>query len=99
MISCTSAGLRYSHPAGGKVTVPPPLSGTVQDVVSSVVLQLSSVHGLLSSQFSAGPPTHTPPAHVSFVVQTLPSSHEVPSGAAGFEQVPSAGSHVPALWH
>jgi hypothetical protein len=34
--------------------------------------QLSSVHGLLSLQFAAGPPTQVPaPLHLSFVVQAL----------------------------
>lgn len=34
--------------------------------------QLSSVHGLLSLQFGAAPPTHVPaPLHLSFVVQAL----------------------------
>jgi hypothetical protein len=36
----------------------------------------SSVHGLLSLQFGAEPPTHTPAAHVSDVVQALPSSQD-----------------------
>jgi hypothetical protein len=31
-------------------------------------------------------------------VHALPSSQTVPSGASGFEQVPFAGSHVPATW-
>src|SRR5437773_2050807 len=35
----------------------------------------SSVHGFLSSQSGACPPTHSPLAHVSLVVQALPSSH------------------------
>jgi hypothetical protein len=38
-------------------------------------LQESSVHGLLSSQSSGGPPWHEPPPQVSFVVHTFPSSH------------------------
>jgi hypothetical protein len=29
-----------------------------------------------SLQLGAAPPTHTPPLHVSFVVQALPSLHE-----------------------
>ena len=37
-------------------------------------LQVSSVQAFPSSQLSAGPPTHPPPLHASFVVQTLPSS-------------------------
>jgi hypothetical protein len=44
-------------------------------------------------------PTQAPPWHASFVVQTLASSHVVPSGAAGFEQTPVAAAHVPATWH
>jgi hypothetical protein len=37
--------------------------------------QESSVHPLASSQSGAGPPTQAPFAHVSLVVQALPSSH------------------------
>ncbi len=37
-------------------------------------LQVSSVQAFPSSQLGAGPPTHPPPLHASFVVQTLPSS-------------------------
>jgi hypothetical protein len=37
-------------------------------------LQLSSVHGLLSSQLGAAPPTHAPSEQASPVVQALPSS-------------------------
>jgi hypothetical protein len=37
--------------------------------------QESSVHGLLSLQFGAGPPLQVPPPHVSFVVQAFPSLH------------------------
>jgi hypothetical protein len=32
-------------------------------------------------------------------VQALPSLHEVPSGAFGFEHIPVAGLHVPTTWH
>jgi hypothetical protein len=35
----------------------------------------SSVQGLLSLQFGAGPPLQVPPPHVSFVVQAFPSLH------------------------
>jgi hypothetical protein len=38
-------------------------------------LHVSVVHGLPSSQFSAGPPAQAPPEHASFVVQALPSLH------------------------
>jgi len=45
-----------------------------------VAVQESSVHGLPSSQFGGGPPTHLPPAHVSPVVQAFPSSHRAAFG-------------------
>ena len=41
----------------------------------------------------------TPVWHVSLCVQALPSLHAVPFGALGFEQMPVAGSQVPATWH
>src|SRR5205809_500697 len=50
---------------GGLFGWPRPLAG----------LQLSVVHTLRSSQLGAGPPTHVPPLHVSFVVQASPSLH------------------------
>lgn len=40
-----------------------------------------------------------PAWHVSDCVHALPSLHVVPSAFAGFEHVPVAVSHVPALWH
>src|SRR5215831_5902036 len=42
---------------------------------------------------------HAPPWQVSPVVQALLSLQVVPFGAAGFEQMPVAGAHVPATWH
>ena len=45
------------------------------------------------------PPLQMPVTHVSICVQALPSLHTAPSGLAGLEQVPVAGSHVPPLWH
>src|SRR5439155_1060546 len=50
-------------------------------------------------QTTAVVPVHTPVCQVSVCVQALPSLHVVPSGLAGFEQVPVAGLHVPASWH
>src|SRR5205814_8952114 len=44
-------------------------------------------------------PVHTPPSQVSVRVQASPSLHAVPSAFAGFEHIPLAGSHVPAMWH
>ena len=42
---------------------------------------------------------HVPAWHVSLCVQALPSLHDEPFAFAGFEHVPVAVSHVPALWH
>ena len=44
-------------------------------------------------------PVHVPPWHVSVCVQALPSLQLVPFAAAGLEQAPLVGSHVPAAWH
>jgi hypothetical protein len=53
-------------------------------------LHESSVQTLLSLQFGAAPPTHDPLAHVSLVVQALPSSHGAVFGA---KTHPLAGLH------
>src|SRR5439155_454128 len=50
-------------------------------------------------QTTALMPVHTPLSQVSVWVQALPSLQAVPSSFAGFEQVPLAGSQVPASWH
>jgi hypothetical protein len=44
-------------------------------------------------------PVHAPPWHVSVCVQASPSLQALPSGFAGFEQMPVAGLQVPATWH
>src|SRR5438552_7872148 len=44
-------------------------------------------------------PLHSPAWQVSVPVQALPSLQAVPSGVAGFEHAPVAGSQVPASWH
>src|SRR5262245_44811393 len=62
-------------------------------------LQESSVQASWSSQSACGPAWHAPAEHVSFVVQALPSLHEVPAAPFGFERVPLAGWQVPATWH
>jgi hypothetical protein len=41
----------------------------------------------------------TPAWQVSPLVQALLSSHDAPLAFGGFEQVPLAGSQVPASWH
>lgn len=52
--------------------------------------QLSVVHGLPSLQVTAGPPLQLPPAHVSVLVQALPSLQGM---AAAIATQPLAGSH------
>src|SRR2546426_12453491 len=44
-------------------------------------------------------PVHVPAWQVSVRVQALPSSQAAPSGFAGLEHVPVAGSQEPAAWH
>jgi hypothetical protein len=44
-------------------------------------------------------PPHAPPLQTSPAVQATPSLQPVPDGAAGFEQAPVDGLHVPATWH
>jgi hypothetical protein len=79
------ASLQFA--AGPALQVPPPqVSPVVQALPSLQALVLlvwtqplpgsheSFVHGLLSSQFGAGPPLQVPPPQVSPVVQALPSS-------------------------
>src|SRR5207249_4671089 len=56
-------------------------------------------HWSLAVQITGFAPMHVPAWHVSVCVQAFPSLQIVPSGFAGFEQVPVAGSHVPATWH
>jgi hypothetical protein len=52
-----------------------------------------------AAQLTVLPAVHTPDWHVSFRSHAFPSLQEVPLAAAGFEQAPVVGSHVPATWH
>jgi hypothetical protein len=60
--------------------------------------QLSTVQ-VMPSLHATVPPPQTPLVHLSALVQALLSLQGVASGLAGFEHVPVAASHVPALWH
>src|SRR2546425_114769 len=53
-------------------------------------------HWSLAVHVTGLAPVHTPERQVSVCVHALPSLHDVPLAAFGFEQVPVAGSHVPA---
>jgi hypothetical protein len=44
-------------------------------------------------------PVQAPARQVSVWVQPLPSLHEVPFAACGFEHEPVAGSQMPGTWH
>ena len=59
--------------------------------------QVSSVQGLPSLQPGGGPPAQTPPAHVSFVVQALPSSHAAVLAAWTQPRIVSHASSVHGL--
>src|SRR5207253_524736 len=56
-------------------------------------------HWSWAAQTTGFAPMQLPPWQVSACVQASPSLQAAPSGLAGFEQTPVAGSHVPALWH
>jgi hypothetical protein len=53
----------------------------------------------LAAQVTGFEPAQDPFWHESLCVQALPSLQVVPLEAAGFEQEPLVGSHVPATWH
>jgi len=59
----------------------------------------ASWHCPSAEQTTGFAPTQAPAWQVSLCVQALPSVQVVPSGLLGFEQVPFAGSQVPASWH
>src|SRR5439155_1557321 len=56
-------------------------------------------HWSAAAQTTGLVPVHTPARQVSVRVQAVPSSQAAPSGFAGLEHVPVAGSHEPAAWH
>jgi hypothetical protein len=65
-----------------------------------VVLHVPATwHASLAAHTTGLLPVQTAVVHVSVCVHGLPSLHAVPSGAPGFEHVPSAGLHDPATWH
>jgi hypothetical protein len=60
---------------------------------------MSVVHSFTSSQSIGLLPVQTPAWQVLVWVQTLWSSHDVPSGLAGLVQAPVDGLQTPAVWH
>jgi len=59
----------------------------------------ASWHTSIAVQTTGRDPTHVPLSQASVAVQAFASLQTVPSGAAGFEQTPVAGVHVPGMWH
>src|SRR5207244_3600259 len=59
----------------------------------------ASWHWSAGAQVTGFVPLHSPAWQVSVRVQALPSLQAAPSGFAGFEHAPVAGSQVPASWH
>ena len=55
--------------------------------------QVSAVHGSPSSQLTGSAPMHRPPAHVSVMVQALPSVHGSAAWVAVTTQPPVVGLH------
>src|SRR5205809_53173 len=56
-------------------------------------------HWSAGAQTTGFMPVHIPACQESVRVQALPSLQAAPSGFAGLEQVPVAGSQLPAAWH
>src|SRR5262249_30557003 len=62
-------------------------------------LQVPWLHWSAKAEQSRAVPPHTPALQASFTVQKMPSSQAKPSGWFGLEQMPLAGSQLPATWH
>src|SRR5207247_1828507 len=56
-------------------------------------------HWSAAAQTTRFVPVHVPAWQVSVRVPAVPSLQAAPSGFAGLEHVPVAGSQVPAAWH
>ena len=76
--------------------VPSGAAGFVQAPVAGLHVP-ATWHWSLAMQVVGVPVMHTPPLHAIDPVQAFPPQ-PVPSGAAGFEQVPLLGLHTPATW-
>lgn len=78
-----------------------PSGATPLEQVPVVGLQVPAIWQapVAGGQTMATPGTQAPAWQTSPLVQALLSEQVVPFGAAGFEQVPLAGSQTPATWH
>jgi hypothetical protein len=78
--------------------VPSGFAGLEQAPVAGLQVP-ASWHWSAAAQATGFVPVHTPAWQESVCVQALPSLQAAPSGFAGLEQAPVAGSQVPASWH
>ena len=79
---------------------PLPFAFSGFEQVPLVGLQVPATwHWSLAKQTTGFAPVQTPVWQVSLCVQALPSLQVLPFALSGFEQVPCAGSQVPATWH
>ena len=91
-----------TEPTGNDAVLPRTTSYCVASAAADhvyVALSEAAATPWVSSGVVIVVPAQTPPAQASPTVQPLPSLHSVPFAAAGLEQVPVAGAHVPATWH
>jgi hypothetical protein len=77
-----------------------PFAATGFEHVPLLGLHVPAVwHASLAVHVTGFDPVHVPFWQLSLWVHALPSLHDVPFAATGFEHVPLAGSQVPAVWH
>jgi hypothetical protein len=78
--------------------VPSAAAGTEQAPVTGSQVP-ATWHWSAAAQVTGVAPAHVPARQTSIWVHALPSLQAVPSGAAGVEQAPVVGLHVPETWH
>ncbi len=66
---------------------------------TEIVGRSGGVHWSLAVHVTGFEPVHVPLWQVSVCVHALPSLHDVPLAATGFEHTPVLGLQVPAEWH
>jgi len=97
LLSLQSADVAHGTHPGVSMCAHVPLP--VQTSVVQTFASAQSAAVVQGTQPGTAVPVQLPAWQLSPVVQASASSQLVPSAAAGFEQRPLAGSHVPATWH
>jgi hypothetical protein len=77
----------------------PSAFGDVEHVPVTGSHAVASWHWSIGAQTTGLEPVQAPASQVSICVQAFPSLHALPSGFAGDEHAPVAGSQLPASWH